>query len=108
MPERMDCGVTHEMTCSYLYLIIILKSPPEEEHEPRLDNIRAHTGKLPAATHQDKDSPFSIFSLTLKKRNPFALVRGVSALQIIPGDLPNVPHGKFPLRDRSACCGVCV
>ena len=35
-PAQMDPGVTSGINC--LYLIVILKSPPKEEHKPHLHN----------------------------------------------------------------------
>ena len=61
---QMDHEVSSRMTHNYLYLIIILKSPPKEEHKPHLHNIQcmySHVlkhmyGLLVASTHSPKPS----------------------------------------------------
>ena len=46
-PTPVCHGVTSRMTDNYLYLIIILKSPPKEEHKPHLHNIQCMYRHVP-------------------------------------------------------------
>lgn len=70
MAVQMDHGVTSGMTYNYLYFVIILDPPPQEEAQPHLHTMQCmyshvslrHMCDLVPASTQDDKAPLSRYS----------------------------------------------